>query len=330
MMYIAGIDIGGTKCAVILGKCVDNNIIKVDIVDKISFKTQTCSGPNGVIDKLIQGLEGLLAKNFLIGSDIACIGISCGGPLNSEKGLILSPPNLIGWDNIPITAVFSKHFGVPAVLQNDANAGALAEWFWGAGLGCKNMVFCTFGTGFGSGIILNGKLYSGTNDMAGEIGHVRLQDFGPVGYGKMGSVEGFCSGGGIAQLAKDMALMEMQKGKAVSFCNGPEDLDNIDALRVAQAADKGDLLAAKVYEISGIMLGKALAILIDILNPEVIVIGSIFKKSQDLIWPYTKKVINEECLSYSRNICEVLPSALGDAIGDYEALAIAADHIANI
>jgi len=121
-MYIAGIDIGGTKCAAVLGKCVDNNIIQVDVVDKVTFKTQSCNGPSAVIDRLILGLEDILAKNFLISNDISCIGISCGGPLNSEKGLILSPPNLIGWDNVPITDIFEKHFNVKAVLQNDANA----------------------------------------------------------------------------------------------------------------------------------------------------------------------------------------------------------------
>ena len=114
-MYIAGIDIGGTKCAAVLGKCVDNNIIQVDVVDKVTFKTSSCNGPTAVIDRLILGLEDILAKNFLISNDISCIGISCGGPLNSEKGLILSPPNLIGWDNVPITDIFEKHFNVKAV-----------------------------------------------------------------------------------------------------------------------------------------------------------------------------------------------------------------------
>lgn len=328
-MYIAGIDIGGTKCAAVLGKCVDNNIIRVDIVDKVTFKMQPGNEPYSVIDRLILALEEILAKNFLISNDISCIGISCGGPLNSEKGLILSPPNLIGWDNIPIVEIFEKHFNVKSLLQNDANAGALAEWYWGSGFGYRNFIFCTFGTGFGAGMILNGKLYTGTNDMAGEIGHVRLAEYGPVGYGKMGSVEGFCSGGGIAQLAKAMVREEMQLGNKVSFCPTEQDIETLDALIVAKAATKGDYLAKAIYARAGEMLGRTLAILVDILNPDAITIGSIFTKDRNLLWPHAKRVLSKESLAISSQACDILPSSLGDAIGDYEALAIAAEYVAN-
>jgi len=328
-MYIAGIDIGGTKCAAVLGKCVDNNIIRVDIVDKISFKTKSCDSPSAVIDRLILGLESILAKNFLISNDLSCIGISCGGPLDSEKGLILSPPNLIGWDSVPITDIFEERFKVKAVLQNDANAGALAEWLWGSGFGYRNFIFCTFGTGFGAGMILNGKLYTGINNMAGEIGHVRLADYGPVGYGKMGSVEGFCSGGGIAQLAKSMVREELQSGGKVSFCSSETEIEQLDALIVARAAAKGDNLAKAIYARSGEMLGRALAILVDVLNPDAITIGSIFTKERNLLWPHAKRVLSKESLAISSQVCDILPSSLGDAIGDYEALAVAADYVAN-
>src|SRR5690606_15592063 len=141
---------------------------------------------------------------------LAAIGISCGGPLDSRRGVILSPPNLPGWDRIPVVEVFQQAFKVPVALQNDANAGALAEWLWGAGRGSHNMIFLTFGTGMGAGLILNGQLYSGTNDLAGEVGHIRLAPDGPVGYGKAGSFEGFCSGGGIKQLATDRAKMALK------------------------------------------------------------------------------------------------------------------------
>ena len=134
------------------------------------------------------------------------IGISCGGPLDSKKGIIFSPPNLPGWDNVPITRILSDEFGVETALQNDANACALAEWLMGAERGHSNMIFLTFGTGMGAGLILNGRLYSGTNDLGGEVGHIRLAKTGPVGFGKAGSFEGFCSGGGIAQLAKSIVF----------------------------------------------------------------------------------------------------------------------------
>lgn len=119
------------------------------------------------------------------------VGISCGGPLNSTAGIIEGPPNLPGWNNVKIADILTSHYGVFASLQNDANACAVAEWKFGAGKGAQNMIFLTFGTGLGAGLILNGRLYSGTNDNAGEIGHIRLEEFGPSGYGKSGSFEGF-------------------------------------------------------------------------------------------------------------------------------------------
>ena len=109
-------------------------------------------------------------------------------------------------------------------MQNDANAGAIAEWKYGAGKGYNNLIFLTFGTGMGAGLILNGKLYSGTTDLAGEVGHIRLAEMGPVGFGKAGSFEGFCSGGGIAQLAQIKVREKLQMGEKVSFCESIDDL----------------------------------------------------------------------------------------------------------
>lgn len=149
--------------------------------------------------------------------EIAGIGISCGGPLDSRRGVILSPPNLPGWDEVPVKAYFERETGAPAMLRNDADACAVAEWRYGAGRGCRNMVFLTFGTGFGAGLILNGALYSGSCDMAGEIGHIRAPGdpaYRPVGYGKSGSFEGYCSGGGIAELGRAIALEAHPAGPA--------------------------------------------------------------------------------------------------------------------
>lgn len=178
----------------------------------------------------------------------------------------------------------------------------MAEWKFGAAKGYKNVIFLTFGTGMGAGLILDNRLYTGTNDMAGEIGHIRLEDNGPVGYGKSGSFEGFCSGGGIAQLSKIRVLEKLQMGEKVSFCSSIEKLNNIDAKIVADAAKKGDPLAIDIYKECGHYLGKGLAILIDILNPEIIVIGSIFSRSKDLLWPWTEEIINKESLGCSKNM----------------------------
>ena len=314
---LAGVDIGGTKCAVTLGLPESGGIV---IKDKLRFPT---TDVEGTIRDIKAGLREVIERNGLGSEGISAIGISCGGPLDSRTGVIMSPPNLPGWDNIPIVRILSEEFGVPAAVHNDANACALAEWLFGAGKGTRNMVFMTFGTGLGAGLILDGKLYTGTNDNAGELGHIRLEEFGPVGYGKSGSFEGFCSGSGIEQLARDLVKEKLQMGQKVSWC--PDgDLSGITAKGVAEALRAGDPLARRIYEISARQLGKGLSIVIDILNPEVIVIGSIYTRNEDIFKPIMEEVLSREALPLANRVCKVVPAALGESIGDYAALSIAA------
>ena len=234
--------------------------------------------------------------------DIESIGISCGGPLDNISGVILSPPNLPGWDCVKICDRFENKYKIKSILENDANACALAEWKFGAGKdkNLKNVIFLTFGTGFGAGLILDGKLYAGTNGMAGEIGHIRAAADGPVGYGKAGSFEGFCSGGGIAQMSDSGG----------------------SAKDIAEAAKSGDEKALEIYKTSGEYLGFALSVLIDLLNPEMIIIGSIFARCEDLLRESCERIINREALDYSRKVCEIVPAVLGDDVGLYAALAL--------
>jgi glucokinase len=321
--YLIGIDIGGTKCSVVWGGYQDGSIT---IVNKTSFATAISKGPDGILDEIITAVHKEINAQGVPNPSISGIGISCGGPLDSKTGIILSPPNLIGWDNIKVVEIFEQEFGIKTHLQNDANACALAEWRFGAGRGYQNIVFLTFGTGMGAGLILNGQLYSGTNDMAGEVGHIRMAGFGPVGYGKAGSFEGFCSGGGIRQLAIAKVLEKLQSGGQVSFCQSINDLDKINAKMVADAAFAGDELAKAIYEISGENLGKGIAIMIDMLNPEAIIIGSVFTRSRDLLWPAAQRVIKAESLAYSNAVCKILPAQLGEHIGDYAALAVALNN----
>lgn len=245
--------------------------------------------------------------------------------MDSKKGIIMSPPNLPGWDNIHIVKMLEDKFGVPCGIQNDANACALAEWKYGAGEGTENMIFLTFGTGMGAGLILNGRLYAGTNDMAGEVGHMRVSEYGPVGYGKAGSFEGFCSGGGIAEIGKMIAKEKLQTGKTVAFCKDLSELDKITAKSIAEYAKAGDKDSVRVYDICAEKLGQGLSVLIDILNPEKIVIGSVFERSGELLKEKMQQVINREALSYAVKVCEVCSAKLGDSIGDYAAIAVAED-----
>ncbi len=315
-MLYAGYDIGGTKCAVSLGR-VENGALTV--LAKSKFPTE--GAPQAVIDKLAKTLLALLRENNLSSRDVRAAGISCGGPLDSRRGLVLSPPNLPGWDAIPVVDLLTEQTGIPTRLQNDANACAVAEWKFGAGRKTRNMAFLTFGTGLGAGLILDGKLYSGASDMAGEVGHVRLAEDGPLGYGKHGSAEGFCSGGGIARTG----IMYAQRGAAPCLLEAAQgDPANITAKLIAELADAGDAPCIKIYADCGRRLGMLLSFLMDIVNPECIVLGGVFMRSEALIRPAMQEVIDLEALPHAARACRIVPAGLGEAIGDYAALSVAA------
>ena len=300
MALYLGMDIGGTKCAVVLGDETGA------VLDKRKFATAEKDGPWGVLQAMAAAGHELLA-----GRTVSAVGISCGGPLDSRTGVVLSPPNLPGWDAIPAADFFAKEFGCPAFLQNDANVCALAEWKFGAAQGCENCVFLTFGTGMGAGLVLNGRLYDGTNGMAGEVGHMKLSQTGPVGYGVVGSFEGWCSGGGIARLAK------LRLGVDTT------------AKDLADAARAGDVGAKRVWNEVGRRLGQGLALLADVLNPECIVIGSVYARAHDLLDASMYRALKKHALSHSLSVLRVVPDAQGDSIGDAAALAVAVNGLAQ-
>jgi glucokinase len=304
---LMGIDIGGTKCAVVVGDAAGR------VLKKERFATTDCK----------ETLENIFAAAERLGaSEVDAIGISCGGPLDEKRGIILSPPNLPGWDHIEIVSMLKERFGKPTAICNDANAGALAEWKFGAGKGCENMVFMTFGTGLGAGFILNGALYSGTSGMAGEVGHVRLSPFGPSGYGKCGSFEGFCSGGGLAELGRGKAREYLQRGETPSFIkNG--DAAAFTVADMADAARAGDRCAGEVFDICAEKLGEGLSILCDLLNPEKILIGSIFGRCRDLLEEGALRVMRREVHPMALACVTLDAPALTESIGDMAALAVA-------
>jgi len=319
---VVGVDIGGTKTAVVLGRAQEER--EIQIIDRQAFPTQSRGiGWRRVVEHVTTVAMELLEKHGFDPHSIHSIGISCGGPLDSRSGRVLSPPNLPGWDNVPLTDELERALGCRAYLQNDANACALAEWKYGAGRGVSSMVFLTFGTGMGAGLILGGRLYEGVNDLAGEVGHIRLEEDGPLGYGKRGSFEGFCSGGGIARLARDLAERSLAAGEPVAFCPDTRSLDLITTQAVGQAAEAGDPLAIEVLAKSGRYLGKGLSILIDVLNPERIVIGSIFVRCERFLRPAMEREIGVEALAPAARVCAVVPAALGESLGDYACLSVA-------
>ena len=314
MKRYLGIDIGGTKCALVLGDECGK------VLHKVRFETL---GKDETLARIVTEAQNLIGFAKESGDEVSAIGISCGGPLDSRLGLIQSPPNLPGWDNVPIVQMLKDHFGIPTALCNDANACALAEYRFGAGKGTKNMVFLTFGTGMGAGLVLDGRLYVGANDNAGEVGHVRMAPDGPVGYYKKGSFEGFCSGGGLAQLGAAYAKEAWAAGKTCAFCRDQSQLGSISAKSLAEAAQAGDETAIAVWQACGEMLGRGLAVLVDILNPECIVLGSIYARSGELLQKAMEKTLAEEALPGSLAACRIVPAALTESVGDMAALCVA-------
>ena len=293
-----GVDIGGTKTAVSLWEGEEK------LLQKTRFATT--GTPEEVIGKIAAAAGQMLPANP---AGLAALGISCGGPLDSGAGLILSPPNLPGWDRVPIVRALGEKTGLPCFLENDANACALAEWRWGAGRGCRDMAFLTFGSGLGCGLILNGALYRGAGDLAGEVGHIRIAEDGPEGYGKRGSWEGFCSGGGLSRLYAETTGRK-ETGKYI-----------------CDAAERGEAAALGVIEKCAFYLGRGIALLIDILNPQCIVLGSIFARSEGLFRGIVESVVAEEALAASRRQCVIRPALLGELLGDKAALGVAVNGL---
>ena len=310
-MKLLGFDIGGTKCAAITADWENEALL---ITGRVECPTDHTVSGEDMVDRLFALAEGIVTARP------DAIGISCGGPLDAARGVVLSPPNLPNYRNLPITEMAGARFSAPARLTNDANAGAVAEWKFGAGRGLSSMVFLTFGTGLGAGLILDGRLYEGISGNAGEVGHIRLAKSGPLGFGKHGSFEGFCSGGGIARLAWQMASEAAVPPSFIKEGMKPEELSTKD---IAEAARAGDAVAREVFRISGEKLGEGLSVLIDILNPEAIVIGSVFARCPDLLLPPCEAVLAREALDASLCDCRILPAALGERIGDYAALGAA-------
>ncbi len=312
-----GIDIGGTKTAVVI------SAEPPAVLGRKEFATLPAKGPEGAIKLAKEAIRELLTGQGCATRAIKRIGVSCGGPLDRIRGIIQSPPNLPTWDNVPIKAIMEEEFGAPCQVENDANAGAVAEHRFGAGQGTQNMVFLTMGTGLGAGIITDGRLYHGTNDLAGEVGHIRLTRTGPVGHNKAGSAEGWASGGGMAQLATQAVAAAAKKKQRTVLAALVQSGKALSARDVGMAAQQGDRVALEILESTGRRLGEVLAILVDLLNPERIVIGGLAMRLGDLLLDPARSVMQREALAPAVASCRIVPAALDERIGDVAALCVA-------
>jgi glucokinase len=300
---ILGLDIGGTKSAVVLGTA------QGEIHWRTQFATAPERGFRPVFDDLVQAAQEGVQRSL---DRIEAISVSIGGPLDALKGVVKSPPNLPRWIDIPLKQLLGDRFSLPVFVEHDGNAGALAEFYFGAGKGFRNIIFLTMGTGFGAGLILNGKLYRGTTDTAVEVGHIRVAEDGPLSFGKKGSLEGFGSGTGMAKLARAMFPAVWNESATV--------------IDVHAAWKDGSEEARQVFERAGTYLGRGFAMLADLLNPERIILGGIGMRIGDAFLPTAERVFREEALPQAVEACRIVPAALGEKIGDVASLCAALDQ----
>ena len=312
-----GVDIGGTKTAVVVSTAPPKMLARVE------FPTLSDLGPERAIELIKESIQRLLDSSGIHRTDVGRIGVSCGGPLDQKAGVIQAPPNLATWVDVPITSILEGEFGIECRMENDANAGAVAEHRFGAGQGTRYMIFLTMGTGFGAGVIADGRLLSGASGQAGEIGHVRLTASGPVGYNKSGSVEGWVSGGGIAQVAARELEGAIKRGEATALRKRFEEAGFVTAKDVGEAAQQGDALSQRIINDTGSRLGETLAILIDLFNPERIVIGGLAMRLGEMLLAPARLAVQREALPASAAICKIVPAALGEMVGDVAAICVA-------
>lgn len=308
---LLGFDIGGTKSAVVLGTQSG------EIVDRQQIAT---GEPEPTMSELISA-----AKRMTHGIELAACGMSVGSPLSRERGLVQSPANLPHWVDVPVRDMVQRAFPrVPFNLENDADAAALAEWRWGLDRKLDHVVYLTCGTGQGAGLILGGRLHRGASNLAGEIGHVRLLQLGPVGCRKAGSVEGLTSGRALGELAK-LRLGEPHFVSSLERIQPQE----LTGRHVVEAAQAGDQLATWVVIELAKYLGQTCAILIDVLNPQRISLGSLALRLKNVFQfvDLVRAAAQEEAMEGAFESCTIDVAALGDKVQDLAALAAAAEAL---
>ncbi|MCR4406376.1 MAG: ROK family protein [Anaerolineae bacterium] len=266
-----------------------------------------------------------LARDLLdtVKSPLAAVGVSFGGPVDAARGLVRLSHHVPGWEEMPLQQWLEKRLGVPAAVDNDANAAALGEHRFGAGQGCNSLMYITVSTGVGGGLILNGRLWRGAEGMAGEIGHMAVDPDGPLCLcGKRGCVERLASGPYIAQRAREWLQAQPERGSLLRALAG-NDLETISAQLVAQAAAQGDDLAWEALEVAARGLGMGIGNSANLLNPERFVLGGGVTKAGERWWDVVRRVARATALPQVH--FEIVPAALGDDAPLWGAIALAED-----
>ena len=304
--YNIGVDIGGTNVKIAL---VDQ---KGAIVYSNSVPTSAEMGYEYTVKNIKETIYTSMKESDITIDSIGGIGFGLPGQINSEAGVVRLLPNIPGWVNVPLGQIIEDEFKVKCKIDNDVRVATLGEFTYGAGQGCKNLVCITVGTGVGSGIIVNGQLVRGASMSAGEIGHMILQAHeGPIcGCGNTGCLEAFASGPSIVQLAKEY----LSGGKSAKFeelANGRE----ITPFMVYEAAMQGDAVSKRIFAIVGEWLGIALTSVVNLLNPEKIIIGGGVSQAGNFLIDPIRQTIKERAIKVSADAVEVVTAKLGERAG---------------
>ncbi|MCX7796604.1 MAG: ROK family protein [bacterium] len=308
MDKIIGIDIGGTKIAI--GRADING----NLEDSVRFPTNVSRGYKAIVQEIIEK-----TKELADGHSVVSIGIGCGGPLDSKRGRILSPPNLPGWDDVPLVDDIKSVFNVPVYLENDANAAALGEFHFGAGKDVSNMVYMTLSTGIGGGIILNNRLIHGVRDSGGEVGHQTILPDGPLcNCGNRGCLEALSSGTGIAKIFRE----KLASGRTSIVTEWIKDPEEVSAKIIADAAKIGDPLAIEVWDSAIYYLGIGIANIVTIVSPEMVVLGGSLIKYGETLFVRVREIVKERAKLVPVDEIKIVPAKLGDDVGILGAVAV--------
>jgi glucokinase len=306
---VLALDIGGTKLAAGL----------VELTGRVrSFlvaPTPVTSGPGPVLDVLFALGRKAVADAGTVWSDVVAVGIGCGGPLDADRGVLLAPPHLPGWRDVPVTALAEEAFGIPAALENDGTAAAEAEHLFGAGVGTRQLVYLTLSTGVGGGVVLDGRVYRGARGNGGELGHVVVDRQGRPcrGCGGRGCLEAYVSGTSIAERAGEL----LDDGSSLST------VDSVTAVEVVAHAAAGDPLAVRVWRETIEALGCGLTSIVNMLEPELIVLGGGVTRAGDTLVAPTREIVRATAMTPGGRTVRVERAALGDRVGVVGAAAVA-------
>jgi len=306
-LLILAIDLGGTK---IMAALISH---QGQVMAREYHLTLAGEGPQSVINRILSAIDHLLRVGNIGLSQLHSISIAAAGAIDFDQGLVTSSPNLPGWHNVPLSDMVNRKYKVKTFLINDASAGALGEHHFGVGRGVNNLVYLTVGTGIGGGIIINGKLYLGPSGSAGEIGHMTIDVNGPrCSCGNIGCLEMLASGTAIAREAirritqgEESSLSQMAGGK----------IENITAEKVGVAARGGDGLALEVISKAATYLGVGMVNLVNIFNPEMIIVGGGVAQMGDLLLEPARRVVKERAFQLSAQAVRIVPAQLGDNAG---------------